>query len=208
MNRYLHGFIHDIRTAVGVIRQCCEKQIVNDPEVDHERMMRNQAEHALQLIEQLETTLSSNAEYYNAGPITSLKLRTFLEEFVGMYPKVHVRFDCESYGEIFVDLSVLQRVLDNCIQNAIRAGKSDWVLLTCDSDDEVLNLHVKDRGCGMDKKQLERIGLGFSTTGGGTGTKILIDLLVRAGGVIRWNSIKDIGTCVTITFKLIDGHHH
>jgi len=52
----------------------------------------------------------------------------------------------------------------------------------------VLHIEVKDNGCGMTKYQLDRIGLG---------------LLVRAGGVIKWASILDIGTCATITFRIV-----
>lgn len=205
MNNYLRGFIHDIRAAIAVIIQCLDPGLSDEECPNRKDMVRRQANQALRLVGDLEANLSSDNAPFHSGPVTSLKLHSFLDEFVGMYPKVSVRFDCPQYCEIFVDLDVLRRVIDNCISNAIRAGKSEWVLLTCDSDGEVLNIHVKDGGCGMDKKEVERIGLGFSTTGGGNGTKILIDLLIRAGGVIRWTSIKDVGTCVTITFKLIDG---
>lgn len=207
MNLFLRGFVHDIRTAVGVIQQCLDPLVQNDKSFDHDAMVRRQVNHALELVHQLEMNVGRDNDGCHLQSVDSIRLRAFLDEFVGLYPKVQVRFNCVSECRIFVDLHILKRVVDNCITNAIHAGRSEWVLLTCDNDDEILNIHIKDRGCGMEKKQLERIGLGFSTTGGGSGVKILIDLLMRTGGVIRWNSIKDIGTCVTITFKLMDGKH-
>lgn len=165
-------------------------------------MAKSNADKALELIAQLEATLVQNDEQMHSTTLSGAEIHSILDGFVALYPKVSVNFLCSHMVTIHTDGGLLKRILDNCISNAFRAGRSDWVLLCCECDDDLLQIHVKDGGVGMDKKQLDRIGLGFSTTGGGDGTKILIDLLVRTGGTIKWASIKDVGTCVTITFKL------
>lgn len=206
---YLRGFIHDIRTSVGIIQTCLDPGVCKDhleDEVDFVIMARNQATKALDLVAQLEDTVVQNDERFTSNPVSGSDIHTLLDGFVALYPKVRVRFDASHLLQVHTDLTLLRRVVDNCIANAFRAGQSEWVLLAATADDDVLQLEIKDGGVGMTQKQLERIGLGFSTTGGGDGTKILIDLLTRAGGTIRWSSIKDVGTCVTVTFKLTDGH--
>lgn len=137
---------------------------------------------ALSLVAQLdETLLTTDYKFIVSGPVTALEIHTALEEFIPLYPGVRVRRDCKDDILIHTDLRLLRRIVDNCISNSFRAGKATWVLLACECDKDVLHIEVKDNGCGMTKYQLDRIGLGFSTTGsGGNGTKILIDLLVRA----------------------------
>lgn len=197
------GLIHDIRTSIGVIEQCLEPSIVADSNIDHLKMARKQATQALALLSQLENSLERGTDTINVSPVTGKDVHNLLVEFESQYTKkVKVRFECLDDDTVMLDANLLRRVIGNCIQNAFVAGKSEWVLLTCEHDNDVMQIHVKDGGCGMTKQQLDRIGLGFSTTGGGSGTKILIDLLARGGGTIRWASIPDVGTCVTIIFKL------
>lgn len=202
---YLRGFIHDLRTSLGIIRTCLDPSFPKDeidPKTDYVLMARNHTNKALELVTHLQDTIVQNDERLDSRPVTGAELHTLLDGFVGLYPHVKVRFDLEPDFTIHTDPSILQRVIDNCVANAFRAGGSQWVLLVAERDDGIMRIEVKDGGCGMTQHQLERIGLGFSTTGGGDGTKILIDLLTRAGGTIRWSSIKDVGTCVTLSFKL------
>lgn len=206
---YLRGFVHDIRNSVGIIQSCLSPDNRLDPhdgpekdEVDFREMAARHAEKALSLISDLEDTLVQNDERMDSAPVTGSELHSLFDEFLSLYPRVTVRFNCSPDFRIHTDLKLLRRILDNCIVNAFRAGQAKNIKLICESDDDVIFLHVKDDGCGMSQHQLERLGLGFSTTGGGEGVKILIDLLVRAGGAARWNSIEEVGTSVTLVFKI------
>lgn len=193
---YLRGFTHDIKNSLGVVQTCLDPSLG----VDFAAVARRHIEKALTLVSQFESSISDERQV--AAPISGEALHALLDEFPALYPQARVRFDCPKTGwSIHSSLELLRRILDNCVSNAVNAGHAEWVLLGCCYEDDVVQITVKDRGCGMSDAQVKRIGLGFSTTGGGDGTKILVDLLARAGGVVRWESIKDVGTCVTLTFR-------
>lgn len=205
---YIQGFIHDFRSSLGLITGYLDPEASamkkENPNFDPVTVAKCQAEKALKLLVELEKSLTGpDTETVATAPVTATLINSLMDEFVTLYPNVKVRFTCPKTITIHTDLSILRRVIDNCISNAFKAGKAPWVLLTAEGDADVMLLHVKDGGVGMDKRQLERLGLGFSTTGGGSGTRILISLLIRAGGVARWESIPDVGTCVTLTFPAL-----
>lgn len=194
---YLRGFVHDIRNSLGIVQTSLDPSLSED----FAAVARSHVEKALALIAQFEA--SAQDAHRVSAPISDAALHALLTSFQFLYPQVRVRFDSPKTGwSINSDIELLRRILDNCVFNAVNAGKADWVLLNCECDADIVRLTVKDRGCGMDSSQVERLGLGFSTTGGGNGTRILVDLLARAGGTIRWQSIKDVGTGVTVTFRI------
>ena len=205
MQDYVKGFIHDIKNSLAIVKGCLDPENQLDyqgGEINFVQMAFGQTLKALDLVQELEDDLNQIRRRVTSEPVTVAQVHALLDEFVGLYPKVKVRFDCTATGGIFTDIALLKRVIDNCIGNALVAGKAPWILLTCECDEDILMIHVKDGGVGMNRKQLTRLGLPFSTTGGGDGCRILIDLLTRAGGTIHWDSILDVGTCVSIAFKL------
>jgi signal transduction histidine kinase len=163
-------------------------------------MARRQAEKALALVDDLDKTVRQALPAPPPQTITSAELHALFDEFCSLYQGVRVRFDGHPTFLVDVDLGVLRRVLDNCVSNAFKAGGSPWVLLTASMEKDILTLCVKDGGCGMSREQVARLGLGFSTTGGGQGTRLLLDLLTSVGGTIHWDSIPDVGTCVCMHF--------
>jgi signal transduction histidine kinase len=202
MHDYMRGFIHDIKSALGIIITCLEETGLTFAQ--KVEMIDRQSKNALQLVDQL--SLSLDGVSAAPGIIEVAEVRGIFDELAKLFPSVRVRFSCHRPGRLLISADSLRRVLSNCIANSLGAGRSKWVLLCCDQPeegDDVLVLHVKDGGCGMTRKQISRIGAGFSTTGGGMGTRIARELLAAAGGSIEWDSIVDVGTCVTICLRTL-----
>ena len=101
----------------------------------------------------------------------------------------------------YLSLSIL-----DLAQNSIRSGAS-LVEITVESieSDALLNISVKDNGCGMSELELEKVTNPFYTTcdthKGGLGIPLFVQRALLTGGSYKVSSEKGMGTKVYASFK-------
>lgn len=136
---------------------------------------------------------------------TSLKAVAHLSHDV----RVHVDSEQED-GMIRVDKDMVGNAVVNLLTNAIEAmpnGGDIHIRSTCQEEDgmRVLMLSISDTGCGIDKKDLEKIELPFYTTkvhGTGLGLGASKKIIEAHKGSLRIRSKVNEGTTVEITLPM------
>ena len=108
-----------------------------------------------------------------------------------------------------VDKSLLSRVLNNLIGNAIKFTNEGGVVVTVGGDADHVSVAVADTGIGIsetfmpylfDEFQQESTGLARAYQGSGLGLAISLRLIQRMGGTIEVESAKNVGTTFTVHF--------
>ena len=111
-----------------------------------------------------------------------------------------------------IDHAVLQRVLSNLIDNAIKFTEEGHITLAVDADEEHLFLRIRDTGIGVDEAFLpylfdefsqESTGLERTHQGSGLGLAVSRRLVERIGGTIGVESAKEEGSVFTITLPRV-----
>jgi PAS domain S-box-containing protein len=115
------------------------------------------------------------------------------------YPEENLVIDCEP--------NQLKQLFINIIKNAIEAeakGGIVTILVEKKADSQIL-IHVKDKGCGISKERLEKIGEPFYSSkekGTGLGLTVSTKIVQSHNGTIRFESQKKQGTTVHIALPI------
>ena len=122
---------------------------------------------------------------------------------------IALRVDLEpSVPKVLVDATELEQVLVNLINNAMHAiDRQGTIAITLNRSGAAVELAVKDDGCGIPTKDLDKIFQPFFTTkpvGQGTGLGLAVSYgMVQAwGGTIRADSEIGVGTQITLQFPI------
>jgi PAS domain S-box-containing protein len=107
---------------------------------------------------------------------------------------------CDADVCIDSDVEDLKVVLMNLANNSVKAKATRLSIFVTQKND-VVSICVRDNGSGMTKEELDKLGFGFSKSGGGDGVGIIRNKVHGLGGTIAWNSIVGIGTECTISLK-------
>lgn len=146
----------------------------------------------------------------NEHPMISMKER--FDKIRDALPKIEKRFGvemelvtekCPENLFVYSNSELGDRVAQNCIENATRAGATK-IIMEYVALENTVEIHIRDNGSGMDDDQLKKIGFRYSTKdgeNGGNGIAIVRALVSEAGGIVEWRSIKGIGTSVIITLR-------
>ena len=116
---------------------------------------------------------------------------------------------------INVDEARLKQVLVNLIGNSIKYTMkgSVHILTKLKTDDKALEIRIKDTGIGMNAKERERLFQKFyrvrneqtaEVTGTGLGLWITKQIVELMDGRVIVDSIKDVGTQVTLLFTIVE----
>ncbi|MEO7794032.1 MAG: ATP-binding protein [Thermoanaerobaculia bacterium] len=107
---------------------------------------------------------------------------------------------------VAIDPGQMQQVLANLLKNAREAGSPpEEIAIAARSDDDVVVLEVRDRGCGMDSEALERALLPFHSTkpeGSGLGLAICREIVEAHGGSLGLESRTGGGLVVSCRLPL------
>ncbi|WP_157015543.1 sensor histidine kinase [Mesorhizobium xinjiangense] len=123
--------------------------------------------------------------------------------------RLHFRTDDEAPA-IFVDADMLATVIINLIDNALKYSPQDWpVHIEVLVEDGVVQFQVRDRGIGIPKAELHKIGRRFfraSNTKAGTGTGLGLyssrKLLAYHGGSLELLPNEGGGTLAVVRLPL------
>lgn len=154
---------HELRTPISVIKGACEYALKYDetPEERQETlsMIHRQAVKMSGLVAQLlsMTRLEQGTEKANFEKInlTELTKAICTEQ---AYADRNVYFEAKNEISAFVDTTLITRLIQNLIDNAVKYGKTDghvWVTLT--ENEHEIQLTVKDDGIGIPKEEQSKI---------------------------------------------------
>ncbi len=154
---------HELRTPISVIKGACEYALKYDetPEERQETlsMIHRQAVKMSGLVAQLlsMTRLEQGTEKANFEKINLTELtKSICTEQA--YADRNVYFEAKNEISAFVDTTLITRLIQNLIDNAVKYGKTDghvWVSIT--ENEHEIQLSVKDDGIGIPKEEQSKI---------------------------------------------------
>ncbi|TQV70695.1 HAMP domain-containing histidine kinase [Exilibacterium tricleocarpae] len=109
---------------------------------------------------------------------------------------------------VYADIAMIQRVLENLIENALRyTPRGGWVKVLLEEDDQQVSVHITDSGCGITSHDIPKIfdrfyrgsRLGAKDTGTGLGLAIVKRILDLHHTPIQVKSAPDRGTAFTFS---------
>lgn len=213
---------HDFRTPLTSLRGFTERVLAKLPGLSLEQIEENL--HAILLnagrLEHLADQLSvlSRLDYHGPGidaePFSLAELgQDIVLKFMPEARRRGVNLRVEGPRElppVFADIGLIERVISNLIDNALRATSADGeVCLRLRPDDRTVEVSVIDTGCGIPEEEHAHVLQRFCRTrrseldhteGSGLGLAIAREILELHGVSLRLVSRPGQGT--TITFEL------
>ena len=205
------GVAHDFNNLLAAIRNCIQLVMNEVPEEFAFRedlaLALSTTERAARLTGQLLSFSRRQAPLTESVDLASL-VRDMLPLLRASLPaSVTVRIEGAASGaRVRADRGQLEQVVLNLAQNARDAMPSGGTLtLSVGVDDDAMQstLTISDTGMGMDDAVRQRIFEPFFTTrplgeGTGLGLAVVYGVVTQAGGTVRAESVKGVGTSICI----------
>ncbi len=166
----------------------------------------------------LMSKLDAKKQDYEIGAVTiGPVIREAMMLVSGDAEKRAVVIDFDNANEritAFADRQALKQVVINLLSNALKfsfAGGHVDIAIKQSSDADVIELRVRDRGCGMSEELLQKLGQPFTQAthayirnnqGTGLGLSICYALAAGFGGSLAFESAEDAGTTATLRLRL------
>ena len=205
------GVAHDFNNLLAAIRNCIQLVMNEVPEGFAFRedlaLALTTTERAARLTGQLLSFSRRQAPLGECVDLASLvhDMRPLLR--TSLPASVTVRIEAAASGaHVRADRGQLEQVVLNIAQNARDAMPSGGTLtLSVSVDDDAMQstLTISDTGMGMDDAVRQRIFEPFFTTkplgeGTGLGLAVVYGVVTQAGGTVRAESVKGVGTSICI----------
>ena len=213
LRKALFKIAHEIKNPLAVCKGYLEMINFkdNNKSLKYIGIVNNEMNRALSLMEDYLNYSNINIES-DIMDINMLVNETFesMDELF-IYNNVKCVFAYDE-SEIFIkgDYNRLKQVLVNILKNAVEAKKKDEELVISIKI-KVINDNVKimieDNGVGMESTELKKLGEDFFTTknnGTGLGVSISKEIIDKHNGKMKYESIKDEYTKVSIIMPLYE----
>ncbi len=212
---------HDLRTPITTLQGYLETLLLKNNELTTKQKAQylkisiNHSKHLSRLVTELFelAKLDSCESIISAEPFSLAELiQDIIQKFAlaaskqGIQLKYHYK---NQPGLVIGDIGMMQRALENLIENALRhTDKDGTVMITVKTTDQKVIVNVSDNGCGIDKAELSHIFNRFyrvdksrtNTVGSGLGLAITKRILELHGSDINVKSKINEGT--TFTFQI------
>ncbi|MCM3585642.1 PAS domain S-box protein [Mesobacillus maritimus] len=124
---------------------------------------------------------------------------------------IQIEFEAPGHQvEIECEPNQLKQLFINIIKNAIEASNiGDTVSISLNHVDQDVSIVIQDKGCGISKERLKRIGEPFYSSkekGTGLGLTVSFKIVQSHNGKIQFNSEAQQGTVVTIDLPVENNH--
>jgi two-component system phosphate regulon sensor histidine kinase PhoR len=211
---------HELRTPITSIKGFVETLLdgaINEPE-EAKRFLRIIADHTDRLMAIIDDLLSLSRleEDGQARSVAMeyLKVRPVLESAVELSgpkagdKKIKIQIDCDDEIETMMNPTLLEQAILNLVDNAIKYSPAEsTVQITGKKTENEVTISVKDLGCGIEKRHLERIFERFYVVdkarsrklgGTGLGLSIVKHIAQLHSGSVTVESVQDRGSTFTI----------
>ncbi|MDB5269121.1 MAG: domain S-box-containing protein [Hymenobacter sp.] len=147
-------------------------------------------------------------EAHPARLAVPILLREAVAEVLGLRkPGQHIQMTAEGPEKVWLDASLLRKVLVNLLSNALKySAENTTISLSATGRPGLLTLRVQDQGVGIAPEDQQHLFERFyrarnvaNTPGTGLGLYIIAKYLELMGGTIELHSELNVGTTVTIT---------
>ncbi len=207
---------HELRTPVAVIlAQCEESRTHAMTEEEYQKafaVVERQAKRMSRMIGQLlqMTRLEQGTQQavFEQADLTAL-VEVLCAEQPASKKDIHIQTDLQAEVEAWFDVTLMSRLLQNLLNNAVRYGRPEghiWVTLRKNGGE--ITLAVRDDGIGIPKDQLDQIWRRFyqvdhargPKSGTGLGLPMVQQIAAIHGGQMTVDSIEGAGSCFTLRF--------
>lgn len=160
---------HDLRTPVAAMQGYLETMSLSNNLSENEK--RQYLEVALRHSKRLAKLVESLFELAKLEmkevepnlepfPIAEL-LMDVVQKFSTSHHQDNIRLEChcqENMPFVYADICLIERVMDNLIENAFTFSKAgDSIIVTAKQDGDKINIEVADSGCGIDSNDISHI---------------------------------------------------
>ena len=212
---------HELRTPVAVILSHCEDLLEHGNLASEERreleIIQARAKGMAQMNAQL--LLLSRADQ-NRQPLhlETVNLTELLEiileeqEELALEKKIELRSELAPDVSITADETMMIRLFENLLTNAIRYGRENgWVMVAMAAAEDHVTISVRDNGIGISEEHLPHIWERFyqadssrtaSRQGAGLGLPMVQWIVKAHHGTIQVRSLEGIGTEFTLQLPL------
>ncbi|MBS9523073.1 HAMP domain-containing histidine kinase [Litoribacter alkaliphilus] len=217
---------HDLRSPINSIKQLLELQkegVFTQEETDQALdLLYEQIVKTDQMMAQLLQWANQQLEGAKVNQ-RKLDLTQEIENVIDLYEfqagakKISVRHDKSEEIHILFDIGDLKIILQNLLNNAIKFTPAEGhiVFFYSFADGNLVNLHIKDSGLGMEQGQIEFLKgsdlkmmdsvLGTENeSGSGLGLLLVKQFMTNNGASLEIISKKGEGTEFILTFSLVD----
>ena len=222
---FISNVSHELRTPLTRVRLfnellLAEGQSDSEKRRNYRKVIDRECRRLTILIENILdfSRLERGARKYGR---TTLDLRATLEDALESFRaasdegRFRLESSLEPVGLVMGDAQALQQILTNLLDNAVKySPEGSLIEVRLTSEDNTARLSVTDHGCGIPKKEQERIfdpfyRIGAGQANGATGSGLGLALVRRAvqahGGQISLKGEPGIGSTFTITIPLQRG---
>ncbi|OCA92108.1 sensor histidine kinase [Pseudobacillus wudalianchiensis] len=202
---------HEIRNPLTVVKgflQLYEKNILpsDQSQKRHFSLMIEELNTAEEVVSQLLSIAkpSKDTEVEIVDVRAALQSVTELLHSYGLLNENKIEINKVEACYIAANNMEIKQLLVNIIKNAIEASKTgDSVTLTAKRKKDFVEIKVMDQGRGMSAEEIKSLGTPFyslKSKGTGLGMMICYNIAAKYKGSIDFQSSKDKGTTVTISF--------
>jgi len=211
MKYILSKFSHELRNPLTSVYSTVQLIEMMHPEVKDFKYWSNLSRD----LEYMNTLLTDLSDFSKSETlrISTFSLRSLLEQislsFAATIADSEVEYTAKispSITQITGDKTKLQEVFLNLLKNAYEASlPNKTIYLEASSADDIVQILVRDTGCGITEEQLPTIFEPFTTykkDGSGLGLAICDNIIKAHGGTISVESVVNEGTTFTISLPL------
>lgn len=216
-SKFFANISHEFRTPLTLILGNVELLKINGHEPDALSSIQRNGKEVLDLVNQL-----LDLSRIDAGKLelqlSGINLNEFLKAHVSVFQSLAQQKRIQlsdRYADknafVTLDSSILEKVINNLISNAIKyTPPNGKVLFSAMLRERVLEISVEDTGIGMEQKEIEKIFDRFyrvdeSTSGTGIGLALTFELIKLHKGTIKVTSIKGKGSCFMVCIPVSIG---
>jgi signal transduction histidine kinase len=205
--------IHDLSNAMVIISGLTDIFELEPEKVTKERIkkLKKAVERAKELLKETKQMVHSNEseklnETDNIKEICDIK-----QTLINLEDIYDINIEFKNLGKpnskkYFVSTFVQNRVIANLIENAKNAGANNIQFTYVSYPNKPYKvLSIRDDGPGMKLENINKLGTGYTTSGGGFGTKFIKNVVSEMGGAVVFRNSKDEnckGLQCTITLPL------
>ncbi len=222
-SEFLANMSHEIRTpltaVIGFAESLLDSSHSMEERVDSIHRIIQAGKHLLRIINEILdlSKIEANRLEIENIPFSLVDVLRDLYSFMKLQAtekglSFSVNCECPIPSKIKSDPVRLKQILLNLCNNAIKFTREGGVTvkISCDQAKEMLNVKVLDTGIGLSQEQLSKLFKPFSqadasTTrnygGTGLGLHLSKQLAEMLGGTLTVESVKDVGSCFTLSIS-------
>lgn len=203
----LRDVSHELRTPLARLRVALELARKRNGESAELDRMELEAERINALIDEIMQFVRLNAsqQELRTEPVTLFALLNEIAEATHLSEQ-RIHIDCPREVQLQADRKLLERAIDNIVQNALKYSEGD-VNIEIRKQERMIHISIRDHGPGVEAEQLEALfkpfyrtdeARGRSTGGYGLGLAIAAQAIKAHGGTIKAKNHPEGGLEVTL----------